>query len=96
MYEVDGYIPAAKIFEVRFGRQASRLLGVATRPPTFRMVSRMELPEGQGGALASATSGLAVGETTKLPPVLKGFSVKTAEAVAVSPDSKSLAITWTR
>jgi hypothetical protein len=58
-------------------------------------VSRIELPVGQAGALASATRGLAVGETTKLPPVLKEFSVKTAVVVAVSPDVKSLAITLT-
>src|ERR1017187_811928 len=96
LYAVDGSIPAANRFEGSKGLQAFALGYTTDRPPTLSMVSRIKLPAGQAGARPSATSGLAVGDTAKVPPVLKGFSVKAAEVVAVSWDWKSLAITFTR
>jgi hypothetical protein len=75
--------------------QTLKSLLLVNLPPTFSMVTLMLLPVGHGGALAKATSGLGVDETTNFPPVLRGDRTKTEDVAADSPLSKSFATTWT-
>ena len=75
------------------GWQLAQLVLLTFCDEANRKITRIELPDGQPGALYSATRGLAVGVTTAVASEIREVMRKVAFSAACSPVVKSLAIT---